>query len=461
MEVTLNGEGTRDDHDLASALRGAHARYIARNPISAAYHRSSLSCFPGGNTRSVIHALPFPLTFERGESHSLYTVDGHAYVDFLSEYSAGLYGHSPLEIRRAISRATEQGWALGGNNVYQTKLAKMVVDRFSMDMVRFTNSGTEANLMAIGAALNFTGRSKAGVMPLQLSSATESTQILIFVNGYHGSVFSFPTDGPNKYSMNAKYDFVLAPYNDIPGTEREILRLPIDSLAAVLVEPMQGAGGCIPAEEEFLHYLQEMAKRLGALFILDEVMTSRCAWGGLQNKLSLHPDLCTLGKWIGGGLNFGAFGGRREIMELFDPHNSKCVHSGTFNNNVVTMAAGVAGLELLTKATLDRLTYLGDNLSEQILHAIQTIPRGGGDDGKALNVTATGVGSVLSVTFHGREKDILQGLFYHHMLENGIYLATRGYVALNIEIKEEHIAKFLDALKGFLVKYKDALTVGA
>ena len=269
-------------------------------------------------------------------------------------------------------------------------------------------------------------------------------------------MFSFPTETmPSKYNMNVHYDFVLAPYNDIEGTEAAVARFPADSLAAVLVEPMQGAGGCIPGEKAFLHHLQDMTKRLGAVFILDEVMTSRCAWGGLQAKLGLHPDLCTLGKWIGGGLNFGAFGGRREIMEMFDPRNSKCAHSGTFNNNVITMAAGVAGLEMLTKSTLERLNQMGDSLREQIVHTIRTIS---GKGSHHPNVTATGVGSVLSISFQGPHKEDLQALLYHHMLENGIYMATRGYVALNIEINEEHIARFVDAVREFLIQHDEVLT---
>ena len=148
--------------DLKSALAVAHAAYTSRNPLSANYYNSSLSHLPGGNTRSVIHSLPFPLTFSHGESETLYTVDGDSYIDFLGEYSAGIYGHSSEIIKNAITSALNKGWNFGGSNVYEKQLAKIVVDRFSdsMEMVRFCNSGTEANLMAIGAAINFTGRKK-------------------------------------------------------------------------------------------------------------------------------------------------------------------------------------------------------------------------------------------------------------------------------------------------------------
>jgi glutamate-1-semialdehyde 2,1-aminomutase len=287
-------------------------------------------------------------------------------------------------------------------------------------------------------------------------------QVLVFIGGYHGGVFSFLPNVKSR-SMNARYSFVLAPYNDVEGTAAVISDQP-DDVAAILVEPMQGAGGCIPATVTFLQYLREVSTSIGALLIFDEVMTSRCAWGELQTKYGIHPDLCKLGKWIGGGLNFGAFGGRRQIMQMFDPENRQLVHSGTFNNNVVTMAAGFAGLELLCKSTLDNMNHLGDVLREQLQSTIQRILATSGTSKgnmtsaeKLPNVQVTGLGSVMNVTFLGHHKETLQGLFYHHMLSEGIYLATRGYVALSIETQELHIAKFMSAMESFLGEYSHGL----
>jgi glutamate-1-semialdehyde 2,1-aminomutase len=284
----------------------------------------------------------------------------------------------------------------------------------------------------------------------------------VFTGGYHGSVFSFLPNLKSR-SMNAPYSFVLAPYNDVSGTAA-VISDHKNAVAAILVEPMQGAGGCIPATIAFLQYLREVSKSIGALLIFDEVMTSRCAWGGLQTKYGIHPDLCTLGKWIGGGMNFGAFGGRREIMEMFDPNRRQLVHSGTFNNNVVTMAAGVAGLELLSRSTLDKMNDLGDVLREDIHSAIQryfSTPGLSSADMKRTqrppNIQVTGIGSVFNISFLGHHKETLQALFYHHMLSKGIYLATRGYVALSIETKEEHIAKFMLAVESFLLAYSHEL----
>lgn len=421
--------------DLKLALAKAHTEYLTKNPESKRFFEKSLSVLPGGNTRTVIHANPFPLTFSQGKGNTLFTVDGDSYIDFLNEYSAGLYGHSCNIIKNAVTAALDNGWNFGGNTVLEKKLASIVVERFNFDMVRFTNSGTEATLMAIGAAINFTGRKK----------------ILVFSNGYHGSAFSFPGVA-SKYSMNAKYEFIQATYNDIAATEATLSELPSESLAAILVEPMQGSGGCIPGNYEFLAFLRKASKELKALLILDEVMTSRLAYGGLQSKLGIKPDLTTLGKWIGGGMNFGAFGGRSDVMEMFDPSVGKLTHSGTFNNNVVSMSAGIAGCQLYNSDAVAKVNGLGDQMRTMINEVIKK--QIGPAESKMF---ARGIGSLLNVCFEGEEKTTLHNLFYHHMLKHGINIATRGFVTLSMEIKEEHVEKFVQAVESFVIEYLGAL----
>jgi glutamate-1-semialdehyde 2,1-aminomutase len=150
--------------DTQSLLDPVFAQYTKKNPESLSRFNESLSYMPGANTRAVLHSLPFPLTFARGESCYLYDVDGHKYLDFLGEYSAGVYGHNSPVIKSAILEAMEKGWNFGGKNEYEAKLSKLLVDRFSysMDLIRFCNSGSEANLMAIGASICFTGKKKVG-----------------------------------------------------------------------------------------------------------------------------------------------------------------------------------------------------------------------------------------------------------------------------------------------------------
>lgn len=279
-----------------------------------------------------------------------------------------------------------------------------------------------------------------------------SVKVLVFVKGYHGSSLSFPEHNP-KYTMNPSFEFVLAPYNDITGTDEILAGLPPDSLAAVMVEPMQGAGGCVPGRQDFLLHLQEVATKQGALLILDEVMTSRLGYGGLQDKLGLKPDLTTLGKWIGGGMSFGAFGGRKDIMDLFDPRQSKLVHSGTFNNNVVTMAAGIAGCNIFDRAAVDALNVLGETLKQRLSKSIDSRLQPSSES----RVFITGVGSLMNITFAGSDKDTLQALLWHHMIESGINIATRGYVALNLALKLEHVDEFVAIFDAFFDAYRDYL----
>ena len=325
--------------------------------------------------------------------------------------------------------------------------------------------------MAIAASIVFTGRKK----------------ILVFTNGYHGSTISFPSG--IALTTNLPHEFVHAPYNDIIGTKAALDTLPKDSLAAILVEPIQGSGGCIVGTREFLHYLNDSAHKLGAVFIVDEVMTSRLSYHGLSAALGLKPDLVTLGKWVGGGMSFGAFGGRKDkvIMALFDPRTGALSHSGTFNNNIVTMAAGNAALDLYTEEKLKGLNDLGDLLKKGMEEVLQRhkIPspdqtpskpseypsqEPSTSDQSVLSLTSseasnntqdpgmyvTGQGSMIGVHFSGALQAQLRNLFWHHMLEEGIYLAQRGVMALNLELGEEHVEKFVTAMEKFVGKHKAA-----
>lgn len=326
--------------------------------------------------------------------------------------------------------------------------------------------------MAIAASIVFTGRKK----------------ILVFTNGYHGSTIGFPSG--IALTTNLPHEFVQAPYNDIIGTKAALDTLPKDSLAAILVEPIQGSSGCIVGTREFLHYLNASAHKLGAVFIVDEVMTSRLSYHGLSAALGLKPDLVTLGKWVGGGMSFGAFGGRKDkvIMALFDPRTGALSHSGTFNNNIVTMAAGNAALDLYTEEKLKGLNDLGDRLKkgmEEILQrhkipspdqtpskpseyashepstfdqSVHSLPSSeASNDTQDPGMYVTGQGSMIGVHFSGAFQAQLRNLFWHHMLEEGIYLAQRGFIALNLELGEEHIEKFVTAMEKFVGKHKAAL----
>jgi glutamate-1-semialdehyde 2,1-aminomutase len=315
----------RRNSDLDAVLSDARQRFSAANPKSMARHRAAAASLPGGNTRAVLWYRPFPLTLVGGDGCMVEDLDGHRYCDLVSEYSAGLYGHSETATAAAMKQAIDDGVLLGAPNQYEARYAEAIVDRFpAIERVRFCNSGTEANIMALSAARAVTGRSK----------------ILVFREGYHGGVLTFAHGGS---VLNLPFPFVFANYNDIDGTEA-IIRGQAGDLAAVILEPMMGGGGCIPATRDFLAMLRAVTSETGTLLIFDEVMTSRLAYRGLHGAHGINPDLVTLGKYLGGGASFGGFGGRADVMDRFDPSSPHAFsHGGTFNNNVLSMAAGLAG----------------------------------------------------------------------------------------------------------------------
>lgn len=457
---------------VEGALDAARAEYIRRNSTSKRLHYESERYMPGGNTRTTLYVAPFSLTFASGDEAELTSVDGDVYIDFLGDYSAGIFGHSSGKIKKAISHALSQGWNFGGQCADEKILAKAVVERFGaigIEQVRFTNSGTEANTLAIAAAINFTGRCK----------------ILVFSGAYHGSTLTFPLDiMQNSYCKNANlpHDFVFAPYNNIAETRAIIDNLPTDSLAAILLEPMQGSGGCRPAIPEFVRFLREEAGKTGALLIIDEVMTSRFGDGGYSTLLGVKADLVTLGKYVGGGMTFGAFGGRRDIMALFDPSKAILQHAGTYNNNVITMAAGIAGFDIYNTPASSALNERGRKMKIAIqevfvrhgLYSIdvlsahvdiievdsfreRTLMITNGSLNELPRMFISGYGSMLSIRFTGCRRLQWQALFYHHMLSRHIYLATRGYIALHLAITDDHVAKFVSAVEDFVDVYKKAI----
>jgi glutamate-1-semialdehyde 2,1-aminomutase len=423
--------------DLTTLVAEAERRYVERHPESRRLHEQRANVMPGGNTRSIIHVPPFPLTIVRGEGARLTDADGNVYVDFLGEYTAGLYGHSHPVLVQAIRAALADGMAFGAPNRYESLLAAAICERFaSVELVRFCNSGTEANLLALSLARVATGR----------------RAIMVFEGGYHGGVFFFATAAGSP--VNAPFPFVVARYNDAEGAAALIAEH-ADELAAVIVEPLQGSGGVIPGRPEFLQTLREATATHGIVLVFDEVMTSRLSTGGLQQVVGIAPDLTTFGKYLGGGFAFGAFGGRADLLSRFDPSRADALpHAGTFNNAVLTMAAGAAGLtQVYTAAEVERLNALGDRLRDRL------------NEFAARNdvlFVATGYGSLVGLHFAAgpirRTSDLpaspeLRALLHLHLLEHGYSYARRGFIALSLPLEEADIDGFADATEAFLAEH--------
>ena len=408
--------------------------FESRTPRSRDRFRRALDVFPGGDTRIATFHAPYPVTIERGQRIDIVDIDGNEYLDFLLNYTSLITGHRHSAVMDAVGDAISGLTGVAAPVPGQIELAEELVRRVeSVDRVRFTNSGSESTLIALWAARAFTGR----------------PAVIKAIGGYHGCVpeldrsirpGAFPPGLPDSSPV------IAVPFND-----REALRTAIDStgdsLAAVFLEPVLGSGGVIGPEPDYLESAERWAREAGALFVLDEVITLRLSPGGFQELAGLRPDVTAFAKIIGGGFPVGAIGGREDVLRVFTPGLSAGVsHSGTFNGNPVTVAAGRKALELLDDAAYQKLDRLGEMLAEGLREAIART-------GVAAQVTH--VGSLVNVHFTtepvtdfdaAQRADQTAAAAYHlGLLNRGVFIAPRGMMAVSIVTEEGDVARVIDA----------------
>lgn len=428
----------RRNFDLSAALQEAEERFRAANPKSEAAFAAASRSMPGGNTRTVLFYPPYPLALAGGDACYVTDIDGHRYTDFVTEQTAGLYGHSDPRIKAAVSEALEGGITLGGPTTKEAQLADLLTQRFpALDLVRFTNSGTEANLLALQTA----------------RAVTKRNSVMVFEGSYHGSVLSF---GPYGREMNVPMTWVMGSYNNVDDTA-EMIRECAKDLAAVIVEPMTGSGGCIPATPEFLAMLRDVTQELGIILIFDEVMTSRLGPAGYQGVCGVTPDMMTMGKYLGGGLTFGAFGGREDIMAHFDPARpGHLSHAGTFNNNVLTLAAATVGLsEIFTAKAAEAMNEAGNALRARLNERLSHY---------GIKGQVTGYGSMMMLHLteepltgpvdSGKVPAAARGLFHLGMIERGYYVARRNMMVLSLPMGQSEFDGLVDAVDDWCATHK-------
>jgi glutamate-1-semialdehyde 2,1-aminomutase len=427
--------------ELDARVAHLHEEFTRTRPGSGAAHRRAANSMPGGNTRSVLHFRPFPLTMVRGAGSDVWDVDGHRYADFVGEFSAGLFGHSDARIARAIAEAMETGLVMAAPSSSESEFGELIRARFpSIEKLRFCNSGTEANILAIATAKVMTGRKK----------------IMVFEGGYHGGVLVFSRP-PSP--LNIELDVVMTPYNDTEAAV-QLIRQHGAELAAVIVEPILGAAGSLPGCPEFLRALRAETTEVGAMLIFDEVKTSRCGAGGMQGQLGINPDMTTLGKYVGGGLSCGVFGGSEEVMSRFDPYGpSPLRHAGTFNNNACGMAAGIAGLrDIFTADRADSFNEHGEQLRASLTSLATELD---------VPVVFTGQGSMISVHFARMQprrpshipaiSPKVVALFHMHALMNGVLVANRGDIFLSLSNEAHHEEALRCVTRDFLLTYRELI----
>jgi glutamate-1-semialdehyde 2,1-aminomutase len=376
-------------------------------PTSEELYARAVECLPGGNSRTTLFVSPHPPYAAHGEGCLLVDADGHELLDLQGNYTALVHGHARTEIVEAAIEAVRDGSSFSLPTSHEVALAEELRRRVpSGERWRFTNSGTEAVMMALRLARLATGRSL----------------VLRFDGCYHGTY-----DGALMPDTPGVPDAVSDQVISVPVGNAEAVTVALeqhgDRIACVLFDAMPNRAGLVPASHEFVRFLREQTERRGILLLLDEVITFRVAVGGIQSEYGLKPDLTTLGKVIGGGFPIGAFGGRADVMDLLDPRTAgHLVHGGTFSANPVSMRAGLASLELLTGSEIDRINGLGDRIRREL-----------GDQGWKV----TGWGSLLRI--HVDDPAALWWRLYGA----GVMIAANGLAAVSTAIDDADIDRAL------------------
>ncbi len=412
--------------------------YLARTPGSRALFERATQSIPGGSTRTTIFNPPYPPYIARGEGLRTWDVDGNEYRDFLGNYTSLILGHAHPAVVEAVERQVRLGSAFAAPTEVEIELAEEIRGRLpSVERIRFTNSGTEATMFAIRAARAFTGR------PL----------LAKFAKAYHGTHDTALARTPGV--PDGISDLVIElPWDDADGVEATLAERASD-VAAIIIEPVQGAGGIRAADPAFLQFLRTYADRIGAVLIFDEIIAFRIGPNGAQGVAGVRPDMTTLGKIIGGGYPLAAFGGRAEIMNRFDARRSGALsHGGTFNGNPVGAAAGLATLRYLTADRYEHLANLGERVRTRLTDAFEA---------RGLDARVEANASLFQVfagpTLVGEGELSATETLFLGLLVDGFHLAPRGMGAMATPATEDDVDALADAVVGRLAAMQRAAVV--
>jgi glutamate-1-semialdehyde 2,1-aminomutase len=429
--------------------------YCRRTSASRRLFTEAREYLPGGDSRSTLFYHPYPAVMDRGEGCWLFDLDGNRLLDLTGNHSSLIHGYGHPSIVEAVQRQLRKGTCFPGSTEAQVHLARLLCRRIpSLERVRFANSGTEAAMNATRAARAFTGR--AGIAKVE--------------GGYHGTADEFmvsvhppkadagPRSRPKSIAgslglaPDAAGNVVVLPFND-PDGAAEVIESARDRLAAVVVEPVLGSAGMIPAEQDYLERLRKVTSRHGIVLIFDEVVSVRVAVGGAQEYFGVQPDLTCLGKLIGGWFPLGGFGGRTDIMALFDPSQGgpAIPHPGSYNANPIAMVAGAATLELLTATAIAQLNTRGEAVRRDLASAF---------DEAGVAAQITGLGSLFAMHLTGQPvrsyrdtmaaRSDLRHQIFLGLYNEGILIDPRGVGTLSTVIDDEGIARFGAALRTVL-----------
>ena len=431
-------------------------RYLEMTPLSRAKWEEARGYMPGGDSRNSIFWKPYPIFITEASGSRVMDADGVQRVDFINTMTTMILGHGPAPVVEAVRRQLDHGFGYNAPNEKQVELARILCERIpSFDLVRFTNSGTEATLNPLRAARAFTGRTRFAKVEGGYHGTHDGVTVSVRVDpSIAGEADSpVPVAASAGLAPGVTEQVVVAPFNDT-ATARRILEENAKDLAAVIIEPVMGSVGMVPALPEYLAMLRDFCTANGSILIFDEVISYRVAPGGSQEYYGITPDMTALGKIIGGGLPVGAFGGRRDIMDLYDPTNGpKVSHAGTFNANPLTMLAGAVTMEQLTPEVYRALAEMTEALKQGIRDVCGEME---------VPVQVTGLGSLFGIHFTDREilnyRDIagcdydLRDRMFLGLLNEGILMASNLVGSLSTAIREEDVDEFLAAFRTALAR---------
>jgi glutamate-1-semialdehyde 2,1-aminomutase len=407
------------------------ADYRASSPRSAALHAAAGRVMPGGDTRTIAFHAPYPLTIGQGSGCRIQDADGRSYIDLLNNYTSLIHGHGHPAVVAAVAEYLPYGTAFPAPNEAQTRLAEIISERVaSVDLMRFCNSGTEAVMNALRAARAFTGRDLIVKMEGGYHGTYDDVEVSVHPDPDNPAAgpdsAPLPVLGTRGVPRNTTDNVLVTPLNNVEAIAR-LMRERGDEIAAILIEPVMGAAGMLPADTEFLEALRALTDEHGTLLVFDEVMSFRLEPGGVQEHYRVRPDLTTFAKIIGGGFPVGGFGGSAAVMEQFNPHQPAPLwQSGTFNGNLISMVAGVAAMEAYTPAEVGRINALGERLRRGLRETL---------DSAGIQATVTGYGSFAGLHLGASEvrnyRDAaatdkgLARLLHLSLLLEGIHVAPR------------------------------------
>jgi glutamate-1-semialdehyde 2,1-aminomutase len=406
-------------------------------------YEEAVNYLPGGVNSPVRAFKPYPFFVEKAKGSKLYDVDGNEYIDYCLGYGPIIMGHANDKIVKEATEQLQLGTDYGVPSQQEIELAKEVTKRVPCaQMVRFTNSGTEATMSAIRLARAITGKNKI----IKFEGAYHGAHDAVLVKSGSGAVGQ--PDSPG-VPLDATKNTILVPFNDEDAIKNTIKENK-DEIACIITEPVMGNIGCVPPKEGFLQFLREITEENNIIFIIDEVITGfRIAKGGAQEYYNVTPDLVTFGKILGGGFPIGAIAGKREYIEQFAP-SGKVYQAGTFSGNPMSISAGLATMDLLTDKFYKDLHDKGEYFRNGIRDVLSKLD---------IPYQVTGVESMTEVYFSDEEvydfesakKSDTQAFdkYFHTLLENGVFVAPSQYecVFLSSAHTNDDIDKTLNAME--------------